>query len=108
VSRKICLPTANGFDFVEVDDIIRCESNGNYTVFHLKNGRKTTVAKTLKEFETMLTAHNFFRIHHSHLVNLACVKKYIRGNGGYVVMTDDAEVEVSTRRKEAFLAKVSH
>ncbi|HYG20972.1 MAG TPA: LytTR family DNA-binding domain-containing protein [Ohtaekwangia sp.] len=108
MGKKICLPTVNGFDFIKVDDIMRCESNGNYTVFYLNTGQKIMVAKTLKEFDTMLSSHNFFRVHHSHLVNLAYIKKYIRGNGGYVVLTDDAEVEVSTRRKEAFLARVSH
>ena len=104
--KKICLPTATGFDFVLVDDIIRCQSTGNYTEFFLKGGHKLTVAKTLKDFETMLSDYNFFRVHYSHLVNLACIKKYNKGKGGYIVLTDNTEIEVSTRRKEAFLARI--
>lgn len=65
------------------------------------------VAKTLKEFEEMLGEYNFFRIHNSHLVNLAYIKSYNKGKGGSVIMIDGSEIEVSTRRKEDFLKKLS-
>ncbi|QEH42995.1 LytTR family DNA-binding domain-containing protein [Chitinophaga sp. XS-30] len=106
-AKKICLPTAQGVDFVLTSDIIRCQSSGNYTVFFLNNGQKITVARTLKEYESLLEAHQFFRVHHSHLVNLAYVKKYHRGKGGYVVLADDTEIEVSVRRREAFLERIA-
>ncbi len=106
-SKKICLPSASGFEFVDIESIVRCQSSGNYTMFFLATGEKMTVSRTLKEFDSLLSAHGFFRVHHSHLVNLACVKRYNRGNGGYVVLTDNSEVEVSSRRKEAFLARVT-
>lgn len=105
-SKKICLPTTNGLDFVPVQDIIRCQSSGNYTIFFLKDGQKMTVSRTLKEYETLLDAYNFFRVHHSHLVNIAYVKRYNKGKGGSVVLADNTEIEVSIRRKDAFLERM--
>lgn len=107
LAEKLCLPSVNGFEFVDIKDIIRCHSNGNYTEFYLKKGLKITVAKTLKEFDSLLSQHGFFRVHHSHLVNLAYIKRYNKGGGGSVVLSDGTEVEVSSRRKEAFLARVA-
>ncbi|WEK37062.1 MAG: LytTR family DNA-binding domain-containing protein [Candidatus Pseudobacter hemicellulosilyticus] len=105
-TKKICVPVMNGLVFVQVSDIIRCQSQVNYTTFYLKDGQTMVVAKTLKEFEGMLNDYNFFRVHNSHLVNIAYIKSYNKGKGGYVVMSDDSEVEVSSRRKEAFLKKL--
>jgi two-component system, LytTR family, response regulator len=107
VSKKISLPTATGFDFVSLDEVIRCQANGNYTEFFLKDGQKLTVSRTLKDFETMFSEHHFFRVHYSHLVNLAYIKKYSKGKGGYIILTDNTEIEVSTRRRDAFLSKIS-
>jgi len=105
-SKKICLPSSNGFEFVDIDKVMRCQSNGNYTIFFLSTGEKIMVARTLKEFDGLLSPYGFFRVHHSHLVNLAYIKRYNKGNGGYVVLLDNSEIEVSSRRKEAFLARV--
>jgi two-component system LytT family response regulator len=105
--KKIIVPTVAGFEFLDVQDIIRCESDINYTTIFLKEKKKLIVAKTLKEFEEMLSDHNFFRIHNSHLINLACIKSYHKGKGGSVILTDGTEVEVSTRRKDDFLKKLS-
>ncbi len=106
-SRKISIPTSSGLTFVQVGDIIRCQSDVNYTIIYLKNERKLTVARTLKEFEELLTDYNFYRIHNSHLINLAFIKSYNKGKGGTVIMTDQSEIEVATRRKESFLKKLS-
>ncbi|MEO7984515.1 MAG: LytTR family DNA-binding domain-containing protein [Bacteroidota bacterium] len=106
-SKKICVPVVNGIVVLNVKDIIRCESEINYTTIFLKDKQKMTVAKTLKEFEELLTEYNFFRIHNSHLVNLAYVKSYNKGKGGSVVLIDGTEIEVSTRRKEDFLKKMA-
>jgi two-component system, LytTR family, response regulator len=105
-SKKISVPTINGFSFLAVNDIIRCQSDVNYTTIYLKENHKLTVAKTLKEFEELLTEYNFYRIHNSHLINLAYIKSYNKGKGGYVSMIDNSEVEVSTRRKEDFLKRL--
>lgn len=105
-SKKISVPTINGFEFLQVGDIIRCESDVNYTSIFLKGKQKLTVAKTLKEFEELLSEYNFFRVHNSHLINLSHIKKYNKGTGGYVTMMDNSEVEVSTRRKDEFLRRI--
>ncbi|HKI45002.1 MAG TPA: LytTR family DNA-binding domain-containing protein [Balneolales bacterium] len=106
-SRKISIPTSSGLTFLQVSDIIRCQSDINYTTIYLKNKQKITVARTLKEFEELLTDYNFYRVHNSHLINLAYIKSYHKGKGGSVQMTDQSEIEVSTRRKENFLKKLS-
>lgn len=103
---RVIVPTSNGFEIFEVAEIIRCESSSNYTTIYLKDRQKLMVAKTLKEFEEMLTEHGFFRIHNSHLVNLAYIKSYNRGKGGSVILADGMELEVSTRRKDDFLKKL--
>ena len=105
--KKIIIPTSNGLEFLDVADIIRCESHINYTTIFLKENKKLLVAKTLKEFEEMLTEHHFFRIHNSHLINLSSVKSYRKGKGGSVILSDGTEIEVSTRRKEDFLKQLS-
>jgi two-component system LytT family response regulator len=105
-SKRITVPTVKGFEFVQVNDIVRCQSDINYTIIFLKDKQKITVAKTLKEFEELLSAHNFYRIHNSHLINLSYIKSYNKGKGGSIVMTDNTEVEVSTRRKEDFLKRL--
>lgn len=105
-SKKICVPVITGFVFLNVDEIIHCESNVNYTTLFLKDKQKLLVAKTLKEFEELLTDYNFFRVHNSHLINLAYIKSYNKGKGGSVTMENGSEVEVSTRRKDDFLKKL--
>jgi two-component system, LytTR family, response regulator len=107
-NQKLALPTSDGLIFVKVDDIIYCEASSNYTQIFTEDGRKHIVSRTLKEYEDLLADHNFFRIHNSHLINLGSVKKYVRGEGGYVIMTNDVSLDVSKRKKEAFLARLSH
>ncbi len=105
--KKIMVPTSAGFELLPVIDILRCQSDINYTTIFLKDRQKLVVAKTLKEFEEMLSAYNFFRVHNSHLVNLAYIKSYNRGKGGSVVLIDGTELEVSTRRKDEFLQRMA-
>ncbi len=106
-AKRISVPTMSGLVFLTVNDIIRCESEVNYTTIFLKDKQKMMVAKTLKEFEELLTDYNFFRIHNSHLINLAHIKSYNKGKGGFVTMNDNSQVEVSTRRKEDFIKRLS-
>lgn len=105
--RRITVPTVKGLEFLPVHDIVRCESHINYTSIFLANGQKLTVARTLKEFEEMLEEHNFYRVHNSHLINLAWIKSYHKGKGGSVCMTDNTEIEVSTRRKDELLKRLA-
>jgi two-component system LytT family response regulator len=102
-SKKIVLPATNGIELIYLQDIVRLESNGNYTTFHLKNKQKIVVPKTIKEYEEMLEDVNFFRVHNSHIINLQYVKNYIKGEGGIVKMEDGSEIDVSRRRKDDFL-----
>lgn len=105
--KRIILPTSNGFTVVDPVNIIRCESDRNYTFIFLNDGRKILVSRTIKEYEEMLVDFNFFRIHQSHLINLAYLKNYTRGRGGYVELTDGTTLDVSARRKSEFLKRMS-
>lgn len=100
---KIPISSLNGVELIEVDQIIRCESDGNYTTIVLQQ-RKITVSKTLKEIEKQLIDFPFFfRLHNSHLVNLNQVVKYIRGEGGSVILTNQEEIGVSRSKKMELL-----
>lgn len=103
----IPLSTSRGIIMVPLGDIIRCSAETNYTRFHLCNGSEILVARTLKEFEVALAAKGFVRIHHSHLVNLKHITRYIRGEGGQVVMSDGVTVMVSRRRKEELMRRLA-
>ncbi|MCE7054952.1 LytTR family DNA-binding domain-containing protein [Algoriphagus sp. AGSA1] len=103
---KIALPTLHGYLFVEIKEVIRCESDNTYTTFFLRDKRKILVSKTLKDVETMLEHHGFCRVHNSHLINLDYVTEYLKGEGGQVKLSDGSVVDVSRRRKEEFLGKV--
>lgn len=106
--KKVGIPDGDGLIFINLADIIRCDSDGNYTYFILTSGKKIIASRTLGEYEQMFIDDNFFRVHRSHLINLEHVKKYIKGEGGYVIMSDNSQVEVSRRNKNEFLEKLSH
>ncbi|SMD31724.1 two component transcriptional regulator, LytTR family [Reichenbachiella faecimaris] len=103
-SKKIMLPTFEGFEIVPIDQIIYCEADDNFTKFHLKNSAKPLlISKTLKYFEDMLPKGKFVRIHRSSLINTDYVVRYTKGKGGYVTMENLAELEVSPKKKSQFL-----
>jgi two-component system, LytTR family, response regulator len=103
---KLALPTSEGFVFVSVNDILYCEAASNYTEITMADNKKYLVSRTLKEYDDMLSGQHFFRIHHSYLINLNAIKKYVRGDGGYVVMSNEKSLDVSKRKKEGFLARI--
>jgi len=103
---KLALPSSDGLVFVKVEDIIYCEASSNYTNIFMADGKKYLVSRTLKEYEDLLSDQDFFRIHNSYLINLNSIKKYVRGEGGYVVMTNDKSLDVSKRKKEGFLSRI--
>lgn len=100
---KIVLPTLNGFEVLTASEIIRCEADRNYTKFILDSGRVILVSKTMKEFENTLSTQGFFRIHQSYIVNLNKIKRYFKGQGGEVEMTDGAMIPVSRFKKDDFI-----
>lgn len=97
--RKLALNTLDKLHIVNISDIVRCESDVNYTQFFFSNGNKLLVTKTLKDFEDLLSEHQFIRVHQSHLVNVNYIKEFVKGDGGYLVMTDKTSVPVSTRKR---------
>jgi two-component system LytT family response regulator len=105
--KKLTIPTGNELLFVNIEEIIRCHSDVNYTTIYKNDAQKIVVAKTLKEFEELLAEQDFFRIHNSDLINLSYIKSYNKGKGGSVFLNDGTELQVSTRRKDEFLKKMS-
>ena len=106
--QRIAIPSMEGLQFVETGHIIYLEANSNYTCFYLVNSIKITVAKTLKDFEELLPTSIFMRIHHSYIINKNLVKKYIKGEGGQVVMCNDTVLDVARRKKEEFMRVMGH
>ncbi|WP_130854993.1 LytR/AlgR family response regulator transcription factor [Olivibacter jilunii] len=102
-SKRISIATMEGYIFLEINRVIRCQADVNYTYIYTLDGDKYTASKTLKYFEDLLTEYNFFRVHNSHLINLEHVCKYNKGKGGYITLSDHSKIEVSTRRRDAFL-----
>lgn len=104
--RKLAIATATGYVFVNVKDIVRCQSSANYTEFFFTGGKKILSSRNLGFFEELLPPEKFCRIHHSHLVNIDFVENYSkRANGGSLQMTDGSELDVSQRKREAFFQR---
>lgn len=102
--QKMVLKTSDKIFSVNIQDIVNCVSDKNYTTFHFEDGRKIVVSTTLKEYENMLKPFNFFRTHQSHLINLKYLDYYIKSDGGNtIVMKNNDRIPLSVRKKEAFL-----
>lgn len=105
--EKMCIYATDGIYFVNIKDIIRCEGEDNYTHVFVsgKEGKtqRITISKTIKEYETLLTPMNFYRVHKSHLVNMNYIERFIKGDGGYLVMEDGMKIDVSRRRRALFM-----
>ena len=101
--QRISLPTMDGLEFIPVKDIIRCQSDSNYTSIHLRSGDRMLICRTLKFMEETLSDSSFLRVHYSHLINLKHIKRYIRGDGGTIVMVDGSDVTVARSRKETLI-----
>ncbi len=102
--NKLAVPTLEGFELIPVDQLMRCNANDNYTCFYLKDKNKIIACRTLKEIEEQLREFKFFiRVHHSHIVNLNEVVKYIRGEGGHLILSDGTSINVSKSRKDKLL-----
>ena len=106
--NKIGVGMADKIVFVNIPDILYCEAQGNYTNIILYDGKKIVASKTLGDFENQFSGKNFFRIHHSFLINMNRVKEFQRYEGGYVMMENNIKLEVSQRKRRDFLDAISN
>ena len=104
--NKIAIPTLEGLIFYNIADIVHLEASRNYTIIYFINDVKLTACKTLKDFEELLPIDTFFRTHHSHLINLNYIKRYIKGDGGQIEMQNGNCIDVARRKKEDFLKAI--
>jgi two-component system, LytTR family, response regulator len=104
---KLKIPTRDGFQYVQIDEVVYLKSDSNYTIFILTNGTKVTSSKTLKFYEEQMPNELFCRIHESYIINISKVKRYIKGDGGQVVLSNHDELEVSRKRKVDLLAMLN-
>ncbi|MEK7226856.1 MAG: LytTR family DNA-binding domain-containing protein [Bacteroidota bacterium] len=105
---KIAVPTSEGLEFIQIKNIVHIESSSNYSKIFLVSGKNMLVTKLLKDFEDILFPYRFYRVHNSHLINLKYIQKYIRGEGGQVVLQNGDVVDVSRRKKEEFLKLIAN
>lgn len=105
---KIILSTSDKIHVVEVDKIIRCESDNYYTRFYLSDGQSILISKTLKENEELLNEYNFIRPHKSHLVNISYITAFLRIDSGYIKMSDGSKIPVSRRKREYIINIINH
>jgi len=103
LENQIAIPLVEGFEFIKVKDIVRCKSDAGSTFIYLSNNKRIFSSKNLKEYQNLLADYNFYRVHNSHLINMNHIKKYLKPDGGTIVMSDNSEIPVSRRRKDAFL-----
>jgi two-component system LytT family response regulator len=104
--EKMSISAVDGIHFINIRDIVRCEGEDNYTHIFLRSKERITVSKTIKEYERLLEPLNFYRVHKSHIVNLNYIQRFVKGEGGYLIMEDGMQIEVSRRRKTAFMEKL--
>ena len=104
--ERLCIPSAKGFLIVQLENIIYCEADRSYTVFHCKNHRSIIASRPLAEYDLLLANSGFMRVHKSFLVNVHHIREYHRGEGGTVIMSNGNGVEVSRRKKDIFLQKI--
>jgi len=104
---RLALHTLEKIHVVHIQEILRCESSTNYTIYYFSDTRQLLVTKTLKEYDNLLSGHNFIRVHQSHLVNADYIKEFVKGDGGYLVMKDGAEVPVSSRKRSMVMQMLS-
>ena len=102
---KIALPYQNGVAFAEIKQVIYCESENNYTRIHTADGKHYMVSKTLGDIQEVLEERNFLRIHRQYLINLDHIKKYVRGEGNYVIMSNDQSIPVARNQKERLIER---
>ncbi|MEO8712779.1 MAG: LytTR family DNA-binding domain-containing protein [Parafilimonas sp.] len=106
--QKIALPTMHGYELIPLNNIMYCESKSNYTNVYLNNGVQLLISRTLKDMEELLNMQPFFRVHNSFLINLQFAVRYIKGEGGSLVLNNDITIPVSRNKKEELLKLITH
>lgn len=106
--NKLAIPTLEGYLFFDISHIIHLEAQSNYTVIYFTDYPKLIASRTLKDFEELLPAETFFRPHHSHIINLNYIKRYLKGDGGQIEMQNGNFVTVARRKKDEFLKTIGH
>lgn len=101
--QRIALTTNDGLIFVPTNDILYCEAESNYTSVVLSGGKKILVSKVLKDIDEALSGPDFYRVHSSFLININRIKKFVRGDGGYIIMDNDANINISRSRRQEFM-----
>lgn len=104
--EKMSIAALDGIHFVKIREIIRFEAEDNYTHIFMEGGQRITASKTIKAYEDMLTPFNFYRVHKRHVINLNYMRRFVKGDGGYLIMDDDIKIEVSRRRRPAFMEQL--
>ena len=104
---KIAIPTSEGLEFIPIKNILHIESSSNYSKIFFRENKPIIVTKLLNDFEDMLGPYRFYRIHNSHLINLSYIKKYVKAEGGQVIMQDGTTIDVARRKKEEFLKMIA-
>lgn len=102
-AKKIVLKTADSLHVVNIQDIVRCEADGNYTCIYFNDKKKLLVSKTLREFDELFTEYEFFRVHNAHLINITYIERCEKTKGGNVFMKDESVVPIAFARKQALL-----
>lgn len=103
---KLSIFALDGIYFVNIRDIVRFEAEDNYTHIYLHSGERITASKTIKSYEDLLIPFNFYRVHKRHVINLNYMRKFVKGDGGYLIMDDNMKIEVSRRRRPAFMEQM--
>ena len=106
-AQRIALSTGDGLIFVNTADIMYCQAESNYTNVVMSNRNKVLIAKTLKDIDETLSGKDFFRVHNSYLINMNQIKKFVRGDGGYILMNDDTQITIARSKKEEFFEMFS-
>ena len=106
--KKIVLKTSESIHIVNIQHIVRCEADNNYTTFFTVEGEKIIISKGLKEYEDLLSGYGFFRVHQSHLINLNYISRFDKKDGGFVVLTDKTQVPVSQRKRQQLFEIFEH
>ena len=104
--EKMSVSALDGMHFVKIRDIVRFEAEDNYTHIYLRDGQRITASKTIKAYEDLLGPFNFYRVHKRHVINMNYMRKFVKGDGGYLIMDDDIKIEVSRRRRPAFMEQL--
>ncbi len=102
-NNKIVLKTCDSIHLIDIDKIIRCEADNNYTTFFIQGSKKIIISKGLKEYDELLSTHGFFRVHQSHLINISNISRFDKKEGGCIVLSDDVKIPVSQRKRQKLL-----